>query len=233
MFAREAAAMIDISAVRTHHSLGDIDEVVGYAKEYGFINVHVLPCWVKTLAVMLKDVDGVYVGAPVGFPSGAHKTEIKMMEARQLLDDGVEEMDIMINVGKLKNREYAYVQRELKSIVALAKGRALVKAIIEINVLSDFEMLKACDLVMESGADFIKTGTGWISGNANLDRVAKIKQHCGKTVKVKAAGGIRTKEEFLALASMGVERMGINTRSAIKIVEQFPIAEKAIDKVDA
>lgn len=221
MLASEAAAMIDISAVRTHHTLKDIKEVVEYAKEYKFINVHVLPCWVKTLAEMLKDVEGVYVGAPVGFPGGAHTTEIKIAEAERLLDDGVQEMDIMMNIGKLKNAEYSYVEKELKTIVDMARGRALVKVIIEINLLDDVEMLRACDIVMNSGADFVKTGTGWINGNANIKRIALIKEHCKNDIKVKAAGGIRTRSEFLDLIDLGVERMGINTKSAIQIVRSF------------
>ena len=221
MTPREAAAMIDISAVRTPHTLEDIREVVEYAKKYKFINVHVLPCWVADLSEMLKDVGGVYVGAPVGFPSGAHKTKTKIMEAEELLQDGVQEMDIVMNIGKLKNHEYDYVLDELKSIVSLAKGRALTKVIIEINALTDEEMIKACDLVMESGADYVKTGTGWIPGGANLDRIKKIKEHCGSRIKVKAAGGIRTKEEFMALVNMHVERMGINTKSALEIIRSM------------
>lgn len=218
MLASEAAGMIDISAVRTHHTLKDIEEVVKYAKEYRFINVHVLPCWVKTLSGMLKDVDGVYVGAPAGFPGGGHKTETKIVEARNLLADGVEEMDVVMNVGKFKNGEYTYVLDELKELVSLAKGQAMVKVIIEINTLTDEEMLKACDLVIESGADFVKTGTGWIPGDANIERIKKMKKHCGNKIKIKAAGGIRTLDDFLKLVDMGVERMGINTNSALEIV---------------
>lgn len=218
MLPREAAAMIDISAVRTQHTLKDIEYVVECAKKYKFINVHTLPCWTSTLSRMLKDVEGVYVGAPVGFPGGAHRTETKIFEAKQLLDDGVQEMDIVMNVGEFKNKEYNYVSEELNQIVSLAKGRALVKVIIEINVLNDDEMLKACDLVIASGADFVKTGTGWIPGSANIERIRKIKEYCQDQIKVKAAGGIRTLDEFMELVDMGVERMGINTKSAIDII---------------
>lgn len=218
MLPGEAAAMIDISAVRTQHTLKDIEYIVECAKKYRFINVHTLPCWTATLSRMLRDVEGVYVGAPVGFPGGAHKTETKIFEARQLLDDGVQEMDIVMNVGKFKNKEYNYVLDELEQIISLAKGRAVVKVIIEINVLSDEEMLRACDLVIKSGADFVKTGTGWIPGNANIERIRKMKEYCSGQIKIKAAGGIRTLDEFLELADMGVERMGINTKSAIDIV---------------
>ncbi|MDE7319185.1 MAG: deoxyribose-phosphate aldolase [Lachnospiraceae bacterium] len=224
MLPDEAAAMIDISTVRTQHTLSDIREAVEYARKYRFINVHTLPCWTAVLSEMLKDVEGVYAGAPVGFPGGAHKTEVKLLEAGELLKDGVQEMDIVMNIGKLKNGEYDYVLEELKEIIALAKGKALVKVIIEINTLTDEEMLKACDLVMESGADFIKTGTGWVPGDANIERIRKIKEHCGDRIRIKAAGGIRTLDDFMKLAEMGVERMGINMKSAVEIVQA--LAEK-------
>jgi len=219
MNSKEAAAMIDISAVRTGNTMSDILEIVSYAKKYRFINVHVLPCWVSELSGLLKDVDGVYVGSPVGFPAGANRKEIKLLEAEQLLEDGVQEMDIVMNIGKFRSGDFEYVSDELHQIIDKARGKALTKVIIEINALNDTEMLKACDLVMESGADFIKTGTGWIPGTANIDRIKMIKEHCGNRIKVKASGGIRTKEEFLKLADLGVERMGINAKSAIGIVE--------------
>ncbi len=201
--------------------MADIEELVAYAKKYRFINVHVLPSWVSTLAKMLKDVEGVYVGSPVGFPSGAQCTAIKLLEAQQLLQDGVEEMDIVMNVGRFKNREYAYVQDELKKIISIKDEGVLTKVIIEINTLTDDEMLKACELAIASGADFVKTGTGWVPGGANIERIRKIKEYCGTDIKIKAAGGIRTQEDFLALYEMGVERMGINTQSALQIVESF------------
>lgn len=217
----EAARMIDISAVRTPHTLADIEEVVAIAKKYRFINVHVLPCWVKTLSEMLKNDDDIYVGAPVGFPGGAHRFETKMLEAMLLIQDGVQEMDIVMNIGRFKNKEYAYVLDELKAIIGMAKGKALTKVIIELNALTGYEADKACELVMESGADFIKTGTGWIPGDANIERIRRIKQLTAGEIKVKAAGGIRTRNEFDALVAMGVERFGINTRSALEIVSSF------------
>lgn len=219
--ASAAARMIDISAVRTQHTLQDVEELVAYGKKYRFINLHVLPAWVSTLSEMLKDEPDILVGAPVGFPGGGHAAETKLFESKQLLRDGVQEMDIVMNLGKFRSREYKYVADELQSIISFVDKRALTKVIVEINVLDDDEMLRACDLVMQSGADFVKTGTGWIPGGANLERIRKMKEYCGKDIKVKAAGGIRTKEEFLALREMGVERMGINTQSAIEIVESL------------
>lgn len=220
--AGEAAGYIDISAVRTHHSFKDIEELAGYGKKYGFANVHVLPCWVAALSGMLRDVEGTLVGAPVGFPSGASKTVVKMVEAQQLLEDGVQEMDIVMNIGKFKNGEYDYVLKELRGIIGLTDNRTMTKVIIEIAALSDDELRRACETVIDSGADFIKTGTGWIPGGIDIKRVRDIKKICGSRVKVKAAGGIHTREDFISLLGAGVERMGINARSAIEIVESFP-----------
>jgi len=222
--AKEVAGMIDISAVRTHHSLEDIKYLVEIAEKYRFINVHVLPSWVSILAPMLKDIDGVYVGAPVGFPGGSHRTETKLLEAMLLIEDGVQEMDIVMNVGKFKNREYDYVLRELKQIVGVARESETclkTKILIELNCLKDSELPKVCEIVAQSGADFLKTGTGWVPGDANIERIAKIRELLDPRVKIKAAGGIRTKEEFLKLLDIGVERFGINTKSAMEIVKAF------------
>lgn len=222
MNAMDAAKMIDISAVRTQHKLSDIEENVEYARKYKFINVHVLPSWIKTLAPMLADIDGVYVGAPCGFPSGASTTETKLCEAKQMIADGVEEMDIVMNVGKFRNREYDYVLDELKQIIELTPEHVMTKVLIELNCLDDDEIQAACELVMKSGADFLKTGTGWVPGDANVERIAKIKEYLrGSGVKVKAAGGIRTREDFDRLLDLGVERFGINTKSAIEIIRSF------------
>jgi deoxyribose-phosphate aldolase len=131
-------------------------------------------------------------------------------------------MDIVMNVGRFKNREYDPVLSELREIVGLTDKGTLTKVIIEIAVLDDEELSSACELVIDSGADFVKTGTGWIPGGIDIERVRNIKKICGNRIKVKAAGGIRTRSDFITLLDMGVERMGINTRSAIEIVESFP-----------
>lgn len=221
MTATDAARLIDISAVRTQHTLSDIESVVEIAKKYRFINVHTLPAWTRTLRDMLAGEEDIFVGAPVGFPGGGHRTETKILEARLLVEDGVQEMDVVMNVGRFKNREYGYVLDELEAVLAVAPDHVLTKVILEINCLTDEEMLRACELVMESGADFIKTGTGWVPGGANIDRIAKIKKATHGRIKLKAAGGIRTREEFDALLELGVERFGINTQSALEIVQSY------------
>jgi len=214
------ARMIDISAVRTHHSIKDIKTLIQYAKKYRFINVHVLPVWVSLVADLLKEEKDILVGSPVGFPSGGHSREIKVQEAKRLIIDGVQEMDMVINVGKLKSGEYNYVLDEIKEIVDIS-GSIPLKVIIEINCLTDNEIKKACKLVIKGGANYIKTGTGWIPGDANIERIKMIKQFIGDDIKIKAAGGIRTKVEFLKLYEIGIRRFGINLKSAIKIVNLF------------
>jgi deoxyribose-phosphate aldolase len=217
----EAARLIDISAVRTRHTEKDVRECVRIAKEYGFINVHSLPAYTRLVSELLSDEPDIYVGAPVGFPGGGHRTETKVREAELLARDGVQEMDIVMNVGRFKDGDHGYVLDELTRVMEAVPGSVTKKVIIEINALTDSEMLAAAELVIESGADFLKTGTGWIPGGANIERIAGIMKVIAGRVKVKAAGGIRTREDFDALLAMGVDRFGVNTASALDIVKSF------------
>lgn len=231
----EAARLIDVSAVRTHHTLGDIKKVVDIAKRYSFINVHSLPCWTRAVREMLKDTPHIYTGAPVGFPSGGHITDVKLLEAERLIEDGVQEMDIVMNVGRFKNHEYNYVLEELQKIIDISPSNVLTKVIIEINVLTDKEIDDACDLVIQTGADFIKTGTGWIPGNIDLGRIARIKSRTHGKIKLKVAGGVRTPDEFEQMCVQGVERFGINVESAVHIVNAYEsqaeqLAEKRLNE---
>jgi len=216
---KEAARLIDISAVRSYSTEDDVREAVRIAKQYGFINVHSLPCFTALVSSLLADEPEIFTGAPVGFPGGGHKTEVKLLEAQKLIEDGVDEMDVVMNIGMLRSGAEEYVLDELKQVVALAPPHVKTKVIIEINVLSDEEMLRACRLVMRAGADFVKTGTGWVAGGANIERIEKIMRETAGNIKVKAAGGIRTLEEFERLRGLGVDRFGINLKSALEIVE--------------
>jgi len=216
---KEAARLIDISAVQSYHTESDVRETVRIAKQYGFINVHSLPDFTSLVSKLLADEPEIYTGAPVGFPGGGHTTEAKLCEARRLIIDGVDEMDVVMNIGMFRSGAEEYVLDELKQVIGAAPENVLTKVIIEINVLSDEEMLRACSLVMKSGADFVKTGTGWIPGGANIERIEKILKITKGNIKVKAAGGIRTLDEFNRLLDLGVERFGINLKSALEIVE--------------
>jgi deoxyribose-phosphate aldolase len=216
---------MDVSVVQMYHSIGDIDELIEKARTHLFINVHVLPCWVRNAAELLKGQQDILVGAPVGFPSGAHRTEVKLLEARLLVQDGVQEMDLVMNIGKLKSGEYRSIIEEIKAIDSIADGRPL-KVIIEINCLKNDEIKKACELIIQGGADYVKTGTGWFAGEAKneaktFEKIRMIADFVGSSIKIKAAGGIRTVEQFLRLYQIGVSRMGINLQSSLDILSQL------------
>jgi len=215
--AREVARLIDISAVQAPHGAAEIREMVRGAKEQRFVAVHVLPCWVSLLRRLLADSPDILVGAPVGFPSGAHRTEIKLAEARLLLQDGVQEMDMMLNVGKLRSGEHGYCEEEIRAVVREA-GEVPVKVILEVHYLSRDQIKRACEACIAAGAAYVKTATGWAASGATLEVVQFITSFVGNAIKVKAAGSIRTIDTLLRMYRMGVSRFGINLTSSLEIV---------------
>ncbi len=218
---KDIARLIDISTVQAQHGEAEIRELVGYAKEYSFIAVHVLPCWTKFLSTLLSDRDDILVGGPVGFPAGAHTTETKVFEARQLLADGLQEMDLMMNISKLRSGEYDYVENEVKAIVEIASAKnVLLKVIIEAYHLTDDETKKACELCINAGAEFVKTGTGWTPTGTTLEVISLITSFVGNAIKVKASGGIRDLDTFIKMYKMGVARFGINVHASMKIIHE-------------
>ncbi len=216
---KDIARMIDISAVQAQHGEAEIRELVKYAKEYSFIAVHALPCWTKFLSELLGDREDILVGGPVGFPSGAHRTETKLFEAKQLIADGLQEMDLMLNVGMLRSGGYEYVENEIKTIVEIA-GEMPVKVILEVYHLTDDEIKKACELCINAGAEFVKTGTGWTPTGATLEVISLITSFVGDAIKVKASGGIRDLDTFIKMYKMGVARFGINVNASMKIIQE-------------
>lgn len=213
----EIARLIDVSTVRTSHGEADIRQLVTYAKEYRFISVHALPCWVSLLSELLASDADIYVGAPVGFPSGAHKTMTKLTEAEQLLADGVQEMDLMMNVGMLRSGRLNYVEDEIKAVVQIA-GDVEVKVILEVHCLSDDEIKRACELCIKAGAAFVKTSTGWMPTGATLETVSLISNFVGNAIKIKAAGGIRDLDTLAKMVALGVARFGINVQASMDLI---------------
>ncbi len=220
----ELERMIDVSAVRSGNTYEDVSAAIDIAMKYHFINVHTFPCWTKHVAKSLSGYPDIYAGAPVGFPSGGHKTAVKILEAIQLVEDGAKEIDIVMNINRLKSGQFSLVQDELEAIIACVPSEITKKVIIEINCLSDKEMLDACALVMASGADYIKTGTGWIPGDSNLSRIEKITGFTKGRIKIKAAGGIRTLNDCIRLHELGVSRIGIGVDTAKKIMDEWKAA---------
>jgi deoxyribose-phosphate aldolase len=211
------ARLIDISAVQAPHGEAEITKLVRAAKEYDFIAVHVLPCWVPWLKGLLADRPDIMIGAPVGFPGGGHRTEIKVAEAQMLVADGVHEMDMMLNVGKLRSGERDYCEQEVRSVVRAA-GSVPVKVILEVHYLSRDQLKTACEICISAGAAFVKTATGWAPSGATLEIVDFITSFVGSSIKVKAAGGVRTLDTLVKMYRMGVSRFGINLTSSVEIV---------------
>ena len=156
--ARDIAQLIDISAVQAPHGASEIRGLVDTAKQHHFIAVHVLPCWVPFLKGLLAG-SGVMIGSPVGFPGGAHRTEIKAAEALLLVKDGVDEMDMMLNVGKLRSGEDRYCEDDIRAVVEAARP-VPVKVILEVHHLDRDQMRRACEAAIRAGATYVKTATG-------------------------------------------------------------------------
>ena len=215
--AEQIARLIDVSTVRTPHGEADIRQLVRSAREYRFISVHALPCWISLLSALLADDPDIYVGAPIGFPGGAHKTRTKLIEAEQLLADGAQEMDLMMNVGMLLSGRLNYVEDEIKAIVQLA-GDVEIKVILEVHCLTPDEIKKACELCIKAGAAFVKTSTGWLPTGATIETVTLISKFVGNAIKIKASGGIRDLSTFAKMVALGVARFGINIQASMDLI---------------
>jgi deoxyribose-phosphate aldolase len=186
------AHMIDHTLLKPGATQDQIAQLCHEARKHGFASVCVNPANVKLCAQLLKG-SGVPVCCVVGFPLGATPTDVKVFETQQAIRDGATEVDMVINVGALKSRDYEVVERDVASIArACHAGNAILKVIIEAALLTDEEKVVACQLAKVAGADFVKTSTGFGPGGAAVEDVALMRRVVGPTMGVKAAGGIRT-----------------------------------------
>ncbi|MEO0102112.1 MAG: deoxyribose-phosphate aldolase, partial [candidate division WOR-3 bacterium] len=192
---------IDHTYLKPEATEGDIRRVVKEAIEYNFATVFVAPSWTKLAKELLKG-SGVKLGCPIGFPFGASATETKIFEAKKALADGAEELDMVINIGRLKSGDYQYVETEIKEIVKAVKP-ILIKIIIETGYLTDEEKIKASLIVKEAGADFVKTSTGILTTGAKVEDIRLLKKVLGDYPKIKASGGIRDYKTCLELIEAG------------------------------
>lgn len=200
------ASIVDHTLLATDATRADIDRICKEADEYSFASVCVSPIWVKEAAKKLKD-SKVNVCTVIGFPQGATPSSVKAFETKQAIEDGADEVDMVITVGKLKAGEYDDVEKDIKAVVDAANGK-LVKVIIECCLLTDDEKVKACELAKKAGADFVKTSTGFSKWGAKPEDVALMRKTVGKDMGVKASGGIHTKEEAEAMVNAGANRIG-------------------------
>ncbi len=189
------------------------------AREYGFKAVCVQPCYVETCVQALQGSE-VAVATVIGFPHGANCTAAKAFEARLALSQGAKELDMVINIGALKSRDREKVYEDIKAVVdeAAQFPGSLVKVIIEACLLNREEKILACQLAVEAGADYVKTSTGFAGGGATIEDVKLMAQTVGERAKVKASGGIRTREQALAFLAAGASRLG--TSSGVAIMQE-------------
>ena len=206
---------IDHTILKATASSSDIKKLCAEAIEHEFYSVCVNGCYVADAKHLLQGTD-VKVAAVVGFPLGAMTTAAKVFEAKEAVENGASEIDMVINVAKLKDGEFEYVENEIRQIKE-AIGDNVLKVIIEICYLTDEEKVKACELSLVAKADFVKTSTGFGTGGATYEDVKLMKSVVGNNAKVKASGGVRDKETAQKYVDLGAERLG--TSSGIEIVK--------------
>lgn len=212
------ASMIDHTILKPEAGKEQVETICREAREYGFASVCVNSSYVPLCAELLRDTE-VKVCTVIGFPLGAMSTAAKVAEARQAILDGAEELDMVIHIGMLKDGNNEYVEQDIHSVVEEARGKAAVKVIIETCLLSEEEKVRACMLAKKAGADYVKTSTGFSTGGATAEDIALMKNTVGKDMKVKASGGIRTREKAEEMRKAGADRIG--TSSGIRIVEEM------------
>ena len=215
----EIAQMVDLSAVQANDGEAEIQELVATARTYRCYLVTTLPNQTRLVGRLLENDPGMRFSGNVGFPSGGQTTTIKVAEANELVRLGCAELDVMIALGKLISGDDGYVRDELGAVVAAAEGRP-VKVILECHHLAKDQILRGCDLSIQAGAAFVKTGTGWAPTGATRENVALIKSHVGDAIVIKASGGIRSLETLLDLYRLGARRFGIGLRWASQILQQ-------------
>lgn len=204
---------IDHTLLKADASQEQIETLIEEAKKYDFASVCVNPTWVNFAAQALKATD-VKVCTVIGFPMGANTPELKAFETSDAIQNGANEIDMVINIGALKSRNFDLVERDILAVVEAAKG-TLVKVIIETCLLTDDEKVKACQIAQKAGADFVKTSTGFSTGGATVEDVALMRKTVGPDMGVKASGGARSYEDALAFIKAGATRIGASSGVAI------------------
>ncbi|MCD4840163.1 MULTISPECIES: deoxyribose-phosphate aldolase [Neobacillus] len=208
------AGMIDHTLLKADVTKDQIIKLAEEAKEYSFASVCVNPTWVKTAAEALKGTN-VKVCTVIGFPLGATTPETKAFETKNAIENGATEVDMVINIGALKDKQDDLVEKDIRAVVEAAKGKALVKVIIETCLLTDEEKKRACELSVKAGADFVKTSTGFSTGGATVEDVRLMRETVGPNIGVKASGGVRSREDAEAMVAAGANRIGASSGVAI------------------
>lgn len=220
------ARFIDHTILKPDATQEQIVKICREATLNNFCSVCVNPYWVPLVAKMLQG-SNVKVCTVIGFPLGATTTQAKTFEAEEAITHGANEVDMVLNVGALKSEAYDLVLNDIKSVVKTAQGKAIVKVILETGLLNEVEKIKACELSVEAGANFVKTSTGFGPGGATEDDISLMRQIVGPEIGVKASGGVRDYDTAVAMIKAGASRIG--TSSGIQITAK---AAKPISNSD-
>jgi deoxyribose-phosphate aldolase len=220
---KQVARLIDHTLLKPEATPAQVERLCDEARRYGFASVCVNPVYVKLAAEKLAG-SGVAVCTVVGFPLGATTTSIKVQEAQQAMADGASEIDMVIHIGALKAGDHDAVQKDIAAVAAACHaGGALLKVIIEAVLLSDKEKVIACQLAQAAGADFVKTSTGFAGGGATVEDVRLMRRAVGPHMGIKAAGGVRSYADAMAMVEAGATRIGAS--AGVEIVEQAPLEQ--------
>ncbi len=215
----QVAKLIDHTLLKPDAMASDVEKLCAEARQHGFFSVCVNPVFVPQVKKLLQG-STVKVCCVVGFPLGAQDPQIKLLEARKAIREGAQEVDMVVNVGALKGKDDALVLRDIRGVVEACKdGRALSKVILETALLTDEEKVRACELSMKAGADYVKTSTGFSSGGATAEDIALMARTVApRKLGVKASGGVRTYADLLKMVKAGATRVGAS--ASVKILEE-------------
>lgn len=216
---KEIAKMIDLSCVRTISSKMDIEAMAAAAQKYNFGQVSVTQCYIPYTKQLLMNDPQIHVVGNVSFPSGSDSTSLKVLQAKEMLAAGCDEIDVVMNIGMLKSGDLAEVESDVRAVIDTVRPLP-VKVIIEIMYLTPNEVKQACEICLRTGAAFVKTGTGWADRGTTVEDVRLVKSYVGESIQIKASGGIRNLDLLIKMYQAGARRFGVNLNSGIKIVEE-------------
>ncbi len=209
------ANLIDHTLLKPDATRADIEQLCREAAQFCFASVCVNPNWVPLCRELLRG-SGVKVCTVIGFPSGAHAPDVKSYEARRAVEQGAEEIDMVINIGALKSKDYALVEQDIRGVVQASGRDTIVKVILETSLLTREEKIMASSLAKAAGADFVKTSTGFAGGGATVEDIQLMRETVGPEMGVKASGGVRTRDDAEKMVAAGATRLGAS--AGVKIV---------------
>lgn len=210
------ARQIDISCVKAFHPQSDIDQMIAFAKEKRFACIFTLPTHTEYIVNALKNDPDIHAGGVVSFPSGGDTITSKARQAYELREMGCQEIDMVMNISAFLSQNYQCVIDEIQAVVEHAADIP-VKVIVEAPSLTEFQLRKAVDLCILGNANFVKTSTGWYDQPTRLEHIQIMNDQAKGRIKLKAAGGIRTLEDILAMKNAGCERFGMSLNSSLSL----------------